>query len=1249
MRWITALHLTRFAAERRCEEILPEIIRKLIIASCEDFPNLDLPIGDSVSKPGWDGSCISPKAGLLVPKGQSFWELGRTKNYAAKFKADFDKRDKETKVAVKKKSVFVFVTPWKWSRPDKTAFLEKVNQDSDWKEVRIYDADNLELWLEKCPSVGIWLARELDIFTHEVSSAKDYWKEFTHLKDYTLDADFVLCKRELQKKLVSGFFVGDPHFKELQASSTQEGAIFVIASMLGGNDKERESFLSKTVIVEDKKALKQLLLMHSGLFVIFLGAETDVDFSADVNGNHVISIVNFLFRLGNSGISLPIPKTGDFAEQLGKLGYGHRDTYTLAAQCGRSLTVLKRMLTDRAGRTNWSLLPSVTELLPLFFVQKMDDELEGDREVIGMLYPGGYQQYKSLMKRWSLLEDRPVSQTINHWQVVSAFDLLFVLGKYITEEDLHLFALVIKTVCEEINPALELDRKSRFAAVLYNKKSRYSSRLKKGIIETLALIAVYGGEAGINAGVQLEAWAHRIVMELLGNSELEHWQTIESRIDLLAETSPIAFLNAIEALVKKYPERITALFDDSDFDMFSPIYFTHILYALELIAWDPKFLARVSSLLADLTVLDQGKTTSNRAFNTLKAIFLWWMPQTYASFDQRKQVLTMLSDKKPVVAFRLLKELSPNISNVGNFSHKPVWRLRDESVKAITNQEYFDGLEFTCATMIKMAGADCGRWLTLLNLVDDYSGNLRKMILDAAEIAVFANEGKDELRASLKKLIDIHADSTGKKAWNLKKTDLDRLVAIYEQLIANDVDRYSWCFDVESVENRRSSKLSYDKLIEVTRKKRREALIKMLASCGLDAILEMANKVEYPFYLGQSLAGLEGLDEDKILSKIDSGGKLEKLFFGFVGESHQLFGLGWVNTRLEKYKALYPDEILVYFYLSIEGGPELWDLLDQGDPQMKDIYWTQVNSKSWPWFHKDHHERFVAHLIEYNRFATAINSMHDVGRVSDHLIIEVMKGYLSDKNKEDVKIHSGSYMFGKLMEKLVKNGTSREILVSLQWQYFRVLRQERNPILVSALYEDLSQDPSKFAQLVYFKRKPDEGDFEEEFAQAGKDSVMGRGQNADEVLEKWRKLPGMDDEYNCDFDVLRSYFSKALALCAEKNRRNGALYEFGELLGRGRFTTEQWPHPKVCDILEEYDEEELCRGFDIGYQNRNSGVVTSGGYDKVHSQQVISTLRDTAERLSISHPVTSKVINEIADSKAHWDKIEAKRAAQDED
>ncbi|MHB1178273.1 MAG: hypothetical protein ACYCZO_08085, partial [Daejeonella sp.] len=347
MRWITAFHFTQLAAQRRCEELLPEIIRKLIIGSCEDFPKLDLPVGDSVSKPGWDGICVASKAALMVPKGQSFWEFGRTKNYVKKFQEDFDKRDKQTKTQVKKRATFIFITPWKWSRPEKTAFLETIKAGSGWKEVVIYDADNLELWLEQCPAVAIWLAKELELFTHEVTSAGAYWKEFTRLKDHVFDAELILSKREQQQAEVAAFFTGDPHYKELQASSKTEGALFIIASMLSGKASDQDLFWSRAVVVEDKRALKQVLALHKGLFVIFLDAESDVDFSGDVNGNYVISIVNFLFRLGNSGISLPLPKMGAFAEQLGKLGFGHKDTYVLAGKCGRSITVLRRMLTDR--------------------------------------------------------------------------------------------------------------------------------------------------------------------------------------------------------------------------------------------------------------------------------------------------------------------------------------------------------------------------------------------------------------------------------------------------------------------------------------------------------------------------------------------------------------------------------------------------------------------------------------------------------------------------------------------------------------------------------------------------------------------------------------------------------------------------------------------------------------------------------------------------------------------------------------
>ncbi|UKJ06129.1 hypothetical protein [Solitalea lacus] len=119
MRWITATHLSLLAEERRCEELLPRIIQKLIISSSKEFPILDLPIGDSIFKPGWDGYCKVSEASLLLPKNESFWEFGRNKDYISKFKSDFENRNSTTTSQIKKDSTFVFVTPRRWSKTNK--------------------------------------------------------------------------------------------------------------------------------------------------------------------------------------------------------------------------------------------------------------------------------------------------------------------------------------------------------------------------------------------------------------------------------------------------------------------------------------------------------------------------------------------------------------------------------------------------------------------------------------------------------------------------------------------------------------------------------------------------------------------------------------------------------------------------------------------------------------------------------------------------------------------------------------------------------------------------------------------------------------------------------------------------------------------------------------------------------------------------------------------------------------------------
>ncbi|UKJ06128.1 hypothetical protein [Solitalea lacus] len=197
------------------------------------------------------------------------------------------------------------------ARPTKLKFIETLTSKNEWKEILIYDADNLELWLDQCPAVALWLARELKIHTDDISSAREYWDNYTHLKDKLFTPEFIIEGRIDQQNKILKFLTGDSGILEVQASSRQEAVAFLIACMSINSSLIQETYFNKTVIVENKKALKLLLQQHSDLFIIYIN-ELSESHSITANGNHIISVINFAFTASYSGVTLPFPRMADF-------------------------------------------------------------------------------------------------------------------------------------------------------------------------------------------------------------------------------------------------------------------------------------------------------------------------------------------------------------------------------------------------------------------------------------------------------------------------------------------------------------------------------------------------------------------------------------------------------------------------------------------------------------------------------------------------------------------------------------------------------------------------------------------------------------------------------------------------------------------------------------------------------------------------------------------------------------------------
>jgi hypothetical protein len=112
---------------------LPQLVRRLIHASVESLRRIEMPAGEGVRRPGWDGLVETAQGNAFVPSGVSGWEMGVDRDPRRKAEEDFQKRTKASRGWDTSQMSFVFVTPRKWLK--KAEWCEKKQKLGIWKDI----------------------------------------------------------------------------------------------------------------------------------------------------------------------------------------------------------------------------------------------------------------------------------------------------------------------------------------------------------------------------------------------------------------------------------------------------------------------------------------------------------------------------------------------------------------------------------------------------------------------------------------------------------------------------------------------------------------------------------------------------------------------------------------------------------------------------------------------------------------------------------------------------------------------------------------------------------------------------------------------------------------------------------------------------------------------------------------------------------------------------------------------------------
>ena len=377
-------------------------------------------------------------------------------------------------------------------------------------------------------------------------------------------------------------------------------------------------------------------------------------------------------------IALDLLRHDAFEKALGAMKFAGDVVERLARESGMSPTILRRRLSrvDAIRSPAWAKTPDTARaLISMTLIGAWNAKAKADTNILSVLANRPYEQIEQASPVCCSSTTRPSGRQGSYRGVASKIDLLFAISKSVTEKDLNEFFTLAEYVLSEADPALELPEDDRWAAGIYGKVRDHSAALREGICETLVILSVHGNNLFKDRlGTDVDARVGRLIERLLTPLTLDKLMSNQRDLPRYAEAAPETFLSLLETDLKTPEPVVLGLLKPASTGIFGSCPRTGLLWGLECLAWKPRRLPRVVSILAQLSQTKVNDNWANKPIGSLEAIFRSWMPQTAASLEERCKALELLTRRYPDIGWEICVEQFNPGSRVGDYSYRPHWR-----------------------------------------------------------------------------------------------------------------------------------------------------------------------------------------------------------------------------------------------------------------------------------------------------------------------------------------------------------------------------------------------------------------------------------------------------------------------------------------------------------------------------------------------------------------------------------------------
>ncbi len=1241
VRWVNADHLAEWAGRTDGPVNLPTLIAFLVRATHGGAVHLRFPSDGGVRHPGWDGLTTADVGGDYVPQGEAGWELSaQRKGVAQKIATDYRKRTDEPAPLNPVTSTCVFVTLHHW--PQKDEWAKEQITAGPWRDVRVYDADDLVHWIEQTPAVGLWLATRLDKRPPGTRELEEVWEEWSRATQWPLSEDLVLSDRDEDAAEVLRWLRREPSVLSLQSTTADEVVAFFHATLSELPEDIADTYRARCLVTTNAAAARALAKAPAPLILVLTEPDPGLARTLVDKGHFVLLAYDDGLTSRGEVRTLARPSREGIASALKAAGIAEPRAKALARDSARNLAVLRRLIPGAPGRLpKWAEGMPPRALLAALLAGGWDENAEADKARLSELADAPYDQVIEVLTPLAGQFDSPLQKVGSTWRVASPSDAWFLLAHQLTAVDIKRFEAAAHAVLGSADPRFDMDPNERWMAAAKGVHRDYSGMIRHGIGQVLILLALWGDRVQTvpEAGRRADA----IVSKLLENADERRWWSLSRDFRLLAEASPAAFLSAVEDSLDQKDPPILSLFGSDDGGVFGAEHLSDLMWAMEALAWSPDWMPRVTLDLARLDAIDvKPRRYTNGPMNSLREMHLLWMPQTFATLDERLRAVDLIRKREPDSAWKLMLGVLPRGHDSSSPSPMPRWRdFSVDKVETVTWPLIGRGAAALSERLLEDVGLDAQRWVALLDRITDIAPGPEAVLdcLDAVEPRMTDKAVRDVLWDKLRRVLH-HNREFADAEWSLPDPILSRLDGLYERFApADPLEKVAWLFQ-NGVALPKPSAEGWEANQRDVEAARVEAAKALFAHGGIADVLALARLTETAGYLGKAIydAGFPDSEVDALIEAAvrSDDPRQRDVAHGLIISAFRDRKEDWGAALIAKAQTLaWGDTALMSILRALPVARWTWDQVAAIGGETETTYWKRT-PVFWMSEDDDDVAYAIRHLIDVGRARHALPLTSRGAKVTlpSDLLVEVLTEAArqpfegdGDSNEATMFQHYVAETLGVLDE---RDDVDRNTLVMLEWNYLQLLEYSRRPAKV--LLRTLSEEPSLFIQMLSAVYRPSEESGIVEPKPADPEQAGAVASQAYRLLSLWNRLPGARDDGTIDRDVLETWIKTARTMAKAVGREDIADDKIGEMLSASPIGADgNWPAEPVREMLDLFRSKPMLEGFQVGKSNRRGVHTRSPGDGGEQERDLSAQYRTWAKAISFEHPHTAKTLDGLAD------------------